>query len=489
MALSLILVMASMSSLNLSLPELGRDMGATTRQLTWIVDAYTLALAATVLPFGALGDRLGRKRVLLVGMAIFGLAAAGAALQDTPTGIIVARTVMGFGAALIMPATLATITAAFPVEKRAQGIATWVGFAGAGAVAGIVAAGLMLEVWSWHSIFVFSAIIAVIASIAVTLFSPDTRDEHHPGIDIPGALLSGIMLLAFVFGLIEGGELGWTSWVALLSFSVAVAALVGFILVELRTRRPLLDVRVFRNGWFTVGTIAVTTQFMAQLGFIFIAMQFLQIVLGFSPLQSAIGFLPLALVVLPMSQATPRLIDRIGSRAVIVAGMIMLALGLFVQTRLTAESSYWHFLGGLVVAGIGMAWTATPATSAITGSLPRHKQGVASAVNDATREVGATIGVAIMGTAFGRGYEAAIAPSIVGLPEKMQEIVLKSPSAAVQLAEQSGPQGKAMLPKIQDAFMIGTSDGNMALVLTVAAMALAVLIIAPGSRFTSSEDS
>lgn len=479
MSLSLVLVIASMSSLNLSLPALAVSVGATNVQLTWIVDAYTLVLAATVLPLGSIGDRYGRRTVLLIGTAIFGLAALAAGFMSTPNGIIAARAVMGLGAAMIMPGTLSTITAVFPPEKRARGVAAWAGFAGAGAVAGLLAAGILLEIADWPAIFFASAVIAAISGLAAFKFAPNTFDEDHVSLDLVGAAFSAVGIGSLTYGIIHGGEDGWTTPSVALALGLGIASLIGFALWELRQEHPLLDVRVFRNRWFSMGALAVTAQFLAQLGFLFVAMQYLQLILGLSPLKSALGFIPLAVVVLPMSQVAPILMKRIGAKPVMATGLALLAIGLGLMSRLTVDSNYPQFLVSLLVLGVGVAWTATPATTAITSSLPRAKQGVASAVNDTTRELGSALGVAIMGTIYAGSYRDAITPAVAGLPDRAREAILGSPAAGIHMAQQGGMQGSGIIEQIERAFMVGATDAMGTVAVVLAVVAVIAAIVAP----------
>ena len=479
MSLSLVLVIASMSSLNLSLPALAVSVGATNVQLTWIVDAYTLVLAATVLPLGSIGDRFGRRTVLLIGTAVFGLAALAAGFMTSPQGIIGARAVMGLGAAMIMPGTLSTITAAFPPEKRSRGVAVWAGFAGAGAVVGLLAAGILLEFWDWQAIFFASAVIAVISGVAAWKLAPNTLDEDHVALDLLGAAFSAVGIGSLTYGIIHGGEDGWSEPSVLVALGLGVASLIGFAWWELRQEHPLLDVRVFRNRWFSMGALAVTAQFLAQLGFLFVAMQYLQLILGFTPLQSALGFIPLAVAVLPMSQVAPILMRRIGSKPVMSAGLALLAIGLGLMSRLTVDSEYPQFLVSLIVLGVGVAWTATPATTAITSSLPRAKQGVASAVNDTTRELGSALGVAIMGTIYASSYREAITPAVTELPDRAREAILSSPAAGIHMAEQGGMQGSGIIEQIERAFMTGATDAMGVVAIMLAVVAIVAAIVAP----------
>lgn len=267
MCLALVLVIASVSSLNLALADLAVDLGATTSALTWIADGYTVALAALVLPFGALGDRFGRRNILLGGMVLFGGAAAAAAMADSAGQVIACRVVMGAGAAMIMPGTLSTITAAFPHDERPRAVAVWAGFAGAGGILGMLGSGALLEWFSWRSTFVATVLLSVAAFAAALLLTPNTSDpEGHP-LDVPGALLSGAGIGGLVFGIIEGAEKGWTSGVSLAGFAVALLGIGGFIWWSLRIEHPMLDLRLFGLRGFGTGTAAIVIQFMLMFGF------------------------------------------------------------------------------------------------------------------------------------------------------------------------------------------------------------------------------
>ena len=316
---------------------------------------------------------------------------------------------MGVGAAMIMPGTLSTITAVFPASKRNRAVSVWAGFASSGAILGLLACGLILEWASWRATFVATAVLAAVAFVAALVFAPNTADPEEAMIDIPGYLLSALGIGALVFGIIDGAEAGWTSTNALAGLTVAAASLIVFVRWELRTPRPMLDVRLFALRGFSTGTLALTVQFLCLFGFFLVGLQFLQLILGYSALHSALCLLPMAMIVMPMSRVAPHLVERFGQRAVMSAGLALLGTGLGIMSQLDGDSTYWHFLGGLFVFGFGMALTSTPSTTAIVTSLPRAKQGVGSAVNDVSRELGSALGIAILGSLFNRATATASA--------------------------------------------------------------------------------
>ena len=477
MSVTLLVIIASITSVNLALPEMTVDIGASFTDATWIADAYTVAIAAFVLPFGAVADKVGRKRMMLLGLALFAIVAVFTALQTSPGGVIAGRAGMGVAAAMIMPGTLATITATFPDEERARGVATWAGIAGAGAVFGLVTSGLLLEVWSWHSVFVFTGAMAIIAAIVVHKGAPETGG-HHVRFDWIGSILSASGLGLLVWGIIDAGEAGWSDAKVLGAVFLSIALLATWVLYSLRVTDPLLDMRVFKNTRFTVGTIAVTSQFLAQFGFFFIAMQYLQLVLGYSPLRSAVSMFPLAIVVLPLSQIVPKLLKLIPVRIILPTGLFSLLAGLLILASMDTSSGYLHFAAGLMVLGAGVALTAPPATTAITEGLPREKQGTASAVNDVTRELGAALGIAIMGSMFTSAYRSTVSPLVENLSPMIAENVERAPAVGLQIADMMGPLGGTLREGVIQGFMDGTraSLGTVAIYLAVVAVTLAVVL-------------
>lgn len=458
MCLALVLVVASVSSVNLALTGISLDLGTTSSQLTWIADGYTVALAALVLPFGALGDRFGRRTLLLAGTIVFGLAALFAAAAQSAGALIGCRVAMGVGAAMIMPGTLSTITAVFPASKRARAVSIWAGFASSGAVLGLLTCGLILEWWTWRATFIATAVLAVVAFVAALVLTPNTSDPDETVIDMPGYLLSGIGIGALIFGIIDGAEAGWTAVSAVSGLAVAAAALVSFVFWQLHTPTPMLDVRLFKLRGFSTGTLALTVQFLCLFGFFLVGMQFLQLILGYSALHSALCILPMAMVVMPMSRVAPHLVERFGQRVVMSSGLAFLAAGLAIMSQLDGGSSYWHFLAGLLVFGLGMAFTSTPATTAIVTSLPRAKQGVGSAVNDLSREFGSALGIAILGSLFNSGYSAAVGKATSGLAPDAAHAVKESAGAGLSVASHLGEGGQQLPGAVRGAFAAGLGD-------------------------------
>jgi EmrB/QacA subfamily drug resistance transporter len=485
MCLSLVLVVASVSALNLALPELAVDLSASNSALTWIADAYTVALAALVLPLGATGDRLGRRNVLIAGNIVFGGAALAASFSDSTTTLIIWRVVMGIGAAMIMPGTLSTITVAFPPAQRTKGVAAWSGFAAAGAILGMLAAGALLEQFSWKSIFVASAATALVSALAAVLLAPNTKDEHPGRIDVAGAITTTLAIGALVFAIIEGNEKGWTEPAVIAALTVTVLGFAAYAYLGRRHDHPLLDPTLFGIPGFRAGAVTILVQFMAVFGFFFVGLQYLQLILGYSPLKAAIALIPVVVVVLPTSQATPYLVRRAGMKAVMVTGLVLLAAGLFAISRLDVGSGYLPFLGGLILAGFGIGLSGSVGTAAITGSLGRNQQGVASAMNDTTREVGSAIGIALMGSIYGSHYRSSLPDTVHQLPTDAADAVRDSAAAGLHVAQRLGPQGAALTDSVKAAFMDGLSASLIAVTTVVLAAAIGALLRAPKTPPTS----
>lgn len=474
----LVLVVASVSALNLAMPELAVDLSASTTSLTWIADGYTVALAALVLPIGALGDRFGRRDVLIAGTLVFAAGSAAAALADSTSTLVIWRVVMGVGAAMIMPGTLSTITSAFPPAQRDRGVAIWSGFAAAGAIIGLLAAGVLLEIWSWRSIFVAGSIMAVLGGALAFALAPNTREQMRHPLDHAGAYTSAVAIGALVYGIIEGSEAGWTSARMIASFAVSGAALALYAVLGLRNHHPLLDPRLFGLPGFRAGAVTILVQFMAVFGFFFVGLQYLQLILGYSALKSAVALVPIALVVMPTSTFTPKLVERVGIKAVMSGGLLLLAGGLFTLSFLDEDSGYPPFLAGLIIAGLGIGVTSAVGTAVIVGSLRTDQQGVASAMNDTTREVGAAVGIALMGSVYASHYESSL-PTLNQLPPQTAHAVESSAAAGLHVAHQLGPQGQELTAAVISAFLDGLSASLIVVAAIVAFAAVGALFDAP----------
>ena len=474
-SLALMMVVSAVSGLNVALPELARDTGATQSQVQWIVDAYTVVFAGLLLSAGALGDRFGRRGVLLAGLVVFGTAAALALVLDDPSALIVLRGVMGVGAALVMPTTLSIITTSFPEEERGRAVGVWVGVVGAGAVIGLLGSGILLEFFGWSSFFALNVALALAAALGTVRFVPSSRDPHPPRLDPVGGLLSLVGITALVFGIIEGPERGWGDPVVVAGVAGGALAIAGFIAWELHRTDPMLDPRLFRLRGFGTGALSLTVQFFAAFGFFFIVLQYLQYVAGFSPLEAAIALLPMPLVLIPLARKAPALAARVGVNRTGALGLALIAAGLGAISLLQVDFHYPVFLAGLVLFAAGMALSGTPATTAIVSSLPPAKQGVASAVNDTSREVGSALGIAVLGSVLNDVYRSSL--EVTGVPGRAAESARES-IAFVQsdAVARLGPSGTRLADGAREAFVQATSTAVLvaAAVLLVAAVYVAL---------------
>lgn len=402
--LALATVVSAMASLNVALPSIARATHASQTQLEWIIDAYSLIFAALLLPAGAIGDKFGRRRTLIVGLAIFGTGSALAMTVNGATELIILRGVLGLGASLVMPATLSTITSTFPAAQRTKAVGVWAGVAGGSAVLGLLTSGLVLQVSSWRSVFAVNVILAVVAIIGTLRIVPESADENAPKLDLVGAALAVLGLMSLVFSVIEAPNRGWLDAHTVVGIGLGVAVLALFVTWELRQEHPLIDPRLFRLRGLSAGTLSITIQFFAFFGFVFALLQYMQGVRGDSPLMAAVSVLPMAATLMPMSRIAPVLVARIGARRVNVIGLVLVAGGMVTLAQLGTSSSYWLVVGGLVPLGAGMGMAMTPATSAITEALPKAQQGVGSALNDLARELGGALGIAVLGSVLAAGY-------------------------------------------------------------------------------------
>src|SRR5215472_10644082 len=404
--LALAAVVAAMSSLNVALPEIARSTHATQTQLAWIIDAYSLVFASLLLPAGAFGDRYGRRLALLAGLTIFGAGSAVAMSAHSATELIALRAVLGVGAALVMPATLSTITGTFASEQRTRAVSVWAAVAGGAAILGLLTSGLVLEVWSWPSVFGLNVILAGVAIAGTLRFVPESADPKAPRLDVGGAVLAVFGMVALVYSIIEAPSHGWLSVRTLAGLGAGIVVLAGFVLFEMRRRNPLLDPRVFARRSLSAGSLSIFVQFFALFGFIFLVLQYLQLIRGDSALVSAVSMLPLAAALLPAARLAPALVARIGARATCTAGLVLMAAALVVLAQLTGTSGYWLLVAGLIPLGAGMGLAMTPATSGITAALPAAQQGVGSAINDLSREVGGAVGIAVLASVLTSTYQS-----------------------------------------------------------------------------------
>lgn len=478
-AVDVLLVISSMVALNAALPDIALDTSATQTQLTWVVDGYTLALACLLLPAGALGDRYGRRGALLLGIAIFGAASIAPVIFDGPVDIIVARAVAGIGAAFIMPATLSLLTAAFPKNERNKAVGIWAGVASSGAIVGFMGTGVLLHFFSWRSIFYAFAAASLLLFLA-TLTIRSSRDENATPLDWIGAVSIGAAVAVFVFGVVEAPMRGWSHPVVWGCMALGVVLAVVFVVVELWRRHPLLDVRLFTRPDFATGSIGITLLFFANFGFFFIAMQYMQLLLGYSALQTAFALAPLAVPVMVLGATMHLYLPKVGLRTAVSAGLVFLAAGLFWMRYLQADSAYLDLVPPFLITAVGIGLCVAPTTSAIMNAVPTDKQGVASAVNDTTREVGAAIGIAVAGSVLAAEYGSALAPALAAFPEQVRAAASESLANALAVAGQLGPQGSTLAEAAKSAFMDSMDLSLLVLSIVLAIAAVVTAVWAPG---------
>jgi EmrB/QacA subfamily drug resistance transporter len=459
-------VTAAMSSLNVALPDIARSTHASQTQLSWIIDAYSLVFAALLLPGGALGDRYGRRRSLLIGLGIFGAGSAVAMTASDANALIGLRAVIGLGAALVMPATLSTITGTFPPAQRVKAVSIWAGVAGGAAILGVLASGALLEAFSWRSVFAVNVVLAVLALIGTFLVVPESADKDAPQLDVGGALLSVVGLVALVYSIIEAPTAGWLSAGTVAGVAFGVVVMVAFVLFELKQTNPMLNPRIFTRRGLSAGSLSIFIQFFAFYGFIFLVLQYLQIVRHDSALIAAVSMLPMAATMMPVSRLAPTLAAKFGSRQICVTGLLAIAAGLVIIAQMNATSSYRVLAVGLLVLGAGMGAAMTPATSAITSALPRAQQGVASAMNDLSREVGGALGIAVLGSVMTAIYRNHL--SLPGVPAAIADKARDSLAIAAHIG---GPVASQADSAFIDGFHVAFFTAAGAAVIAAAAVA------------------
>lgn len=479
---SVFIIVVDGTIVNVALPTFVRELGATTSQLQWIVDAYVLVFAGLLMAAGSIGDRYGRKGVLQIGLAVFALTSIAASMADSAHALIAWRAAMGVGGALIFPATLALLVNVFTVPRqRAIAIAVWAATSGLAVALGPVSGGLLLKYFSWGSVFLVNVPVVVVAMVLIGWLVPTSRNTTVHRMDPAGILLSigGISLL--VWAVIEGPKHGWLSLTSLVAFAGAAALLMWFVRVERSIDHPMLDVRVFSNLRFTAGSLSVTFAFFALFGFIFNVTQYFQVVRGYGTLEAGVRTVPFALFTGAAAPAAAILAQRRGTKYVVAAGLALMAIGFAWTTTLTDSSSYWLIVGQMLCMGGGLGLVNAPATEAIMGSLPPEKAGVGSAVNDTARELGGTMGVAIVGSLFASVYASKLDDLLGGsaLPAPALAAAKQSVGAGAEVAKQAalqaGPEAGALVQRaVNTAFLDGFHLGSWvsaAITLVGAAMA------------------
>jgi EmrB/QacA subfamily drug resistance transporter len=438
LALSLFVVTVGNTILNVGLPTIRDDLGASSSQLQWIVDGYLLVFAGLLLTAGSLGDRFGRRRALVLGLLVFGLGSTLAALSDSSTELIASRALMGLGAAGIMPTTLSILTNIFPSSERPKAIAAWAAVSGLGIAVGPVTGGWLLEHFSWNAMFLVNLPIVAVCLLGAFALVPESRDPEKPRLDFAGAALSIAGLSSFVWGLIEAPERGWGDPPILGSFAFGVVVMATFIAWERRIAHPMLDVSVFRNLRFSAASISVTFVFFALMGVLFFLTTYMQTVLGYSALGTGVRVLPVAVGMVLASRLSVRLVQAAGTKVVVASGLATVAGALAMYTGFGVDTAYAQLALALFLMGTGMGLAMSPATEAIMGALPKAKAGIGSAMNDVVREVGGTLGVAVLGSFLSSSFASGMDGSVATLPPEQAAAASDSVGAAHEVAAHLG---------------------------------------------------
>ncbi|WP_420451950.1 MFS transporter [Ilumatobacter sp.] len=455
MCLAVVVIIASGAGISVAIPFIGETLQASQSELQWIIDAFNVVLAASLLPAGALGDRFGRKRLMLIGFVIFVAALVWSAATTDTTTLIVMRGIAGAGAALIFPGTLSTITNVIPDESRGKAVAAWAASASLGGTLGSLGAGGLIERYWFGSIFLAMAVVSVVAAIVVTVAVPETSDPADSNLDPIGSVLSIVGIGGLVLGIIEGPVKGWTDTITVAGFVAGIIGLLGFVVWELRTEHPLLDLELFERRGFSTGSVSIFLQFFASFGFFFVATQHLAFVFDYSPFIVAAALLPIGVTIPLGSALAPGLSKRLGRGIVGASGLLLLALGSFMFTLLTTGSNYWAFGTAVLVYGLGFGLAAPPATEAIVESLPAEEQGVASAINDVMRELGGAVGIAIIGSAFSAGYKNEIDNASASFPPGLADTVREAPGIGLGAAAEAGPDAPRIVELVQTSVNSG----------------------------------
>ncbi|MFE5595963.1 MFS transporter [Streptomyces sp. NPDC056549] len=487
--LSLLIVVLDNSILNVAVRTIAAPaptgIGATQSELEWSINSYTLVFAGLLFTSGLLGDRLGRKKVLLFGITVFGIGSALAALSGSPGELIAYRAVMGLGAAFVMPATLAVLMNVFERDEQPKAIGIWAGSVGLAIAIGPITGGILLEHFWWGSIFLVNVPVVLLALALMIWLVPDSRDPNPGRVDIPGVLLSVVGLVLLVYGIIHGGELASVTDVTVLAPVLGgLAVLVAFVLHERRSDHPAIDMSYFRKPAFSAAVAAIALVFFALMGVTFFSAFYLQSVRGYSALESGLLILPLAVAQMVFAPRARLVVDRFGARAVCTAGMLLVALGLAAFSLFDATTPVWVLEVVFFLQGAGMAHIMPPVTVAIMQALPREKAGSGSAINNTFRQVGGALGVAVLGSVLSSTYRGEIEGHLGQVPAALRDTAGESIEATLAVAEKLGPAGRDLVAPAYTAFLDAmhvTAIASAAIALAGAAVVAAFL---PGRAVT-----
>jgi EmrB/QacA subfamily drug resistance transporter len=483
LALSTLTVGLDGTILSVALPTLAGDLDAGTSDLQWFTNAYLLVLAAFLLPGGMLGDRFGRKRMLLGALVLFGVASAACAYATTAGQLIAARAALGLGAAVLLPLGAAVLTVLFTPEERPRALTIWVTASALGVPLGPLAGGWLLDNFWWGSVFLINVPLVAVSVVAVVLWLPESHGDTTRRFDLPGVLLSAVGLVTFTYGIVDAGDRGWTDVRPPLLVAAGLLVLAAFVAWQRRTRAPLVDLHLFRSAAFTGGTLAATAASFAMFGLLFALPQYFQAVQGADALGTGLRLLPVIGGLMVGARLAGKLVSRLGSRAVMTAGFAVLAGGLLAGAATAPDSGYGYLAAWITVAGVGLGLTLPPSMDAALGALSAERSGVGSGLIQALRQVGSAIGVAVLGTVLNAGYRDRV--DVEALPGPAADAVRDSAAGGIAVAERLGATG--LLDSVRTAFTHGM-DVSLLVAAGVAVLGgLLTVVLVPARRPATSE--
>ena len=454
LCLSLLIVVVGNTSLNVVIPTLAKELDATNSQLQWVVAIYSLVFAGLLFTSAAIGDRFGRKGSLQVGLVIFLIGSVLASQAHSMMQLILCRGLMGLAAAFVMPSTLSILVNIFPPQERQKAIAMWASVSGVGGTLGPIFSGWLLGHFWYGSVFLVNVPIIVLALVSGGRLLPKSKDPSHGKLDPPGFILSTVGIVTLVFGLIQAPEKGWASTGTMLWFGAAAVLLLAFVGWERRVKEPMLDVALFKIPTFTTGTVGMILLFSAMYGAFFLQTQYFQLILGLSPLSASLRFLPMSPVMLILGFQTPKITARLGANRCVGLGLAILSSAMFTMRTMNANSPYIVPLVAFMLMAGGVALSVGPLTAAIMSAVPPRRAGMGSAMNDATRELGAALGVAVMGSIAASHFATKVAGLLAGVGGDDRETATSSLEGAVDLAERlTGAQAENLLNGARQAFL------------------------------------
>lgn len=471
MSLSLIIVVLNNVTLNVALPELSKELEADNTDLQWMVDAYALIFGGTLLVMGAIGDRFGRKPALQLGLIIVAITSGATAMYaSTSEHVILARAVMGIGAALVMPATLSVVVVVFPSEERGKAVGIWAAMAGAGAPIGLIVGGWSVENYGWEMVFWINVPVIILALILGLFLVPNSRDSQQRPLDLFGSLLSIGALLSILYAIIEAPNVGWTSTETLGIGALGIVLTLAFIRWERTTEHPMLPINLFKKMGFTMGLLAISLAFFVMFSFMFTQMLHFQLVRGHTALSAAMRFIPLPMGLMPAAANSDKLVAKFGNNNVVAIGLTLVCAGMLLFTTVEVDTEYFRIALTFFILGLGMGLTMAPSTTLVMDSIPEDKAGVGSATNDASREIGGALGIAIGGSVLNQIYQDNLV-----VPEEMESysaILTESFPAAMRIGLEMG--NMELIANARLAFMDGMVGSAM--VSAVVALITAILV-------------